>query len=187
MQGYDIHDIVVGTVPFNRNRYSTAYALAELLQQNIEEKGLRGKFGQVIYVDIPQKTNKRDEYCLAFVCLSKTEPHQNFVEEFNGRIAVYGIALIIKMSRTARKELSKYYLVNDIGWYYQRDNKIDHNNTNSDPKNNKPDSVQNKIICQKTTVETLKYPTEEVKTKFNLDCLEALKGLSRVNQNQLEQ
>ena len=115
MQGHDIHDIAVATVPFNGNRYSTAYALAELLHQKLEEKDLRGKFGQVIYVDIPQKTNKRDEYCLAFVRLSKTEQHQYFVEEFNSRIAVNGIALIIKMSRTARKELSKYYLENDIG------------------------------------------------------------------------
>ena len=162
MQGQDNRDIIVGTVPFNGNRYNTAYVLEEVLQN---------RMGHLIFVDILRNTNRHHKYCLAFVRLSKTSQHQKFVDEFNGRVISKGITLMIKMSRSPRKEFSQEDLENDIGWYYHREYSTDQYRT--DQNNSKQDI-------------NIRHATAVIEPQSNINCLEELIGLSKVNQEQVE-
>ena len=174
MQGKE-NDILISTVPFNGNRFDTAEALAEVIYYKLEETSWNERVGQVVMVDIPGKTNVSDKYCLAFVRLSDPSKHREFAEKFNGRITFKGMTLMIKISRSQRKELSRDYLENEIGWvsndYYTNiDNEyvVQKEITADAISQATPDSVKIKTVSS-DNIETLNNQTDTVNSSDNVE------------------
>ena len=76
--------IVVLHVPFNGDRYITARMLESFIREQLAEKNMTKKCGELAFVDIPFHTNENDPKCVAFLRFQDNRVLPKFVSRFNG-------------------------------------------------------------------------------------------------------
>ena len=65
------NDVAILHVPFNGDRFNTAFKLKVFFEEKIEDLNLTKKLGQICLVDVPVGTNENASRCMAILRYEK--------------------------------------------------------------------------------------------------------------------
>ena len=165
------NEIVVLHVPFNGDRYITARMLETFIREQLAEKNLTKKCGELAFVDIPFHTNEYDPKCMAFLRFQDTRVHPMFVSRFNGIYVTKSDRLTTSISTNNPMTLSSRYLQYQIAWVHpqflaEQSERAETTKTSRSPTRNRmSDTNETEIKSNPITVNQDTTPNQ----KSNLD------------------